>query len=79
MERMGLSSKLSYQILSYNQAVKYKNAQPDKDWLAIAIDRGYYHYQRQVRDFREFTKMTPNEFLLRESNAPERSFGHKEI
>jgi AraC-like DNA-binding protein len=78
IERMGVSPNLYSRIISFDQAVKYKNAFPEKDWLTIAVDLGYYDYQHLVNDFKEFTKMTPNEFYLQDSNAPERSFGHKE-
>ncbi len=43
--------------------MKIKNAQPDKDWLSVAIDLGYYDYQHLVRDFKEFTNPHPQRFL----------------
>jgi AraC-like DNA-binding protein len=78
VERMGVSPKMYSRIVQFDNAVKLKNAQPTKDWLSIALELGYYDYQHLVRDFREFTHLTPAAFYLLDSNAPERKFGHKE-
>ncbi len=75
MEREGVSPKLYARINRFENAMELKNARPDIDWLSIAIEMGYYDYQHLVRDFREFTKLTPNEFLIRDGRSPERSFG----
>ncbi len=75
MEREGVSPKLYTRINRFENAMKRKNARPDLDWLSVAIDLGYYDYQHLVRDFKEFTKLTPNEFLIRDGRSPERVFG----
>jgi AraC-like DNA-binding protein len=46
-----------------------------RDYLSIALELGYHDYQHMVRDFREFTSLTPNQFAQHESQAPERTFG----
>jgi len=56
----------------------------DKDTngqLAIVeyLELGYYDYQHLVRDFKEFTNLTPNGFLITEGKAPKRTFGKAEI
>ncbi|QJW89414.1 AraC family transcriptional regulator [Spirosoma taeanense] len=78
VQRMGISPKLYARIARFDQTVKLKNAQPTKDWLSIALELGYYDYQHLVRDYKEFTKLTPSKFCQRESNAPERTFGKAE-
>ena len=78
VQRMGISPKLYARIARFDQTVKLKNAQPQKDWLSIALEYGYYDYQHLVRDYKEFTKLTPTEFSQKESHAPERSFGNAE-
>jgi AraC-like DNA-binding protein len=78
VQRMGISPKLYARIARFDQTVKRKNAQPAYDWLSIALEYGYYDYQHLVRDYKEFTKLTPTEFCQRESNAPERTFGNAE-
>ncbi|MBD2755273.1 helix-turn-helix domain-containing protein [Spirosoma validum] len=78
-QRMGISPKLYARIARFDQSVKLKNAQPTKDWLSIALELGYHDYQHLVRDYKEFTHLTPTLFNQRESHAPERSFGKAEI
>jgi transcriptional regulator GlxA family with amidase domain len=77
-QRMGISPKMYARIARFDQTVKLKNAQPQKDWLSIALEYGYYDYQHLVRDYREFTQLTPTEFNQKESHAPERAFGNAE-
>ena len=79
VERVGVSPKTFDRITRFEKAVKYKNAYPQKDWLTIALELGYYDYQHLVRDFKEFTNLTPNGFLIAEGKAPERVFGVIEV
>ncbi|GAA4399115.1 hypothetical protein GCM10023187_10500 [Nibrella viscosa] len=75
VEREGISPKLYARTARFGNAIRIRNAHPDKDWLTVAVDLDYYDYQHLVRDFKEFTRMTPNEFMQQEAQAPERSFG----
>ncbi|MFN8352929.1 MAG: AraC family transcriptional regulator [Spirosomataceae bacterium] len=75
IEREGTSPKLYTRIARFEQAMKLKNAHPHKDWLTIALELGYYDYQHLVRDFKDFTSLSPNAFLMAEGKAPERVFG----
>lgn len=75
VEREGVSPKLYARIARFENAMRVKNAHPAKDWLSVAIELGYYDYQHLVRDFKEFTHLTPNAFLLQDSQSPERAFG----
>ncbi|WP_229598201.1 helix-turn-helix domain-containing protein [Runella aurantiaca] len=75
IQREGVSPKLYARIARFENAMKLKNAQPSKDWLSVAIDLGYYDYQHLVRDFKEFTNLTPNAFFLQDGHSPERAFG----
>lgn len=79
VQRMGISPKLYARIARFDQTVKLKNAHPTKDWLSIALEYGYYDYQHLVRDYKEFTKLTPTEFSQKEDKAPERAFGNAEM
>ncbi|MBD2705363.1 AraC family transcriptional regulator [Spirosoma sp. BT702] len=78
LQRTGVSPKLYARIIRFDQTIKLKNACPQKDWLTIALEMGYYDYQHMVRDFKEFTSLTPTDFILKEDRAPERSFGNAE-
>lgn len=75
LEREGISPKLYARVARFENTMRLKNANPTKDWLSIAMELGYYDYQHLVRDFKEFTNLTPNTFLQYESQAPERAFG----
>jgi AraC-like DNA-binding protein len=78
VERVGISPKLYERITRFDYAMKQKNAQPSKDWLSIALDCGYYDYQHLVKDFKDFTQLSPNVFFEQERQAPERTFGLSE-
>ena len=78
VERHGVSPKLYARISRFENAMKLRNSQPNKDWLSIALDLGYYDYQHLVRDFKEFTTLTPTAFYEAESKSPERVFGVSE-
>lgn len=78
VQRMGVSPKLYARIARFDKTVKLKNANPSKDWLGVALDLGYCDYQHLVRDYKEFTNLTPTEFNQKESSAPERAFGNAE-
>ena len=75
VERLGISPKLFDRIVRFDQAIKLRNAYPGKDWLSIALEANYYDQKHLIRDFREFTALTPTQFAQQESQAPERSFG----
>ncbi|MFD1257886.1 helix-turn-helix domain-containing protein [Mucilaginibacter terrae] len=78
MDREGISPKLYARIARFENAMKIKNGQPQKDWFAIAIDLGYYDYQHLVRDFKEFTSLTPAAYYLAADRGPEKTFGISE-
>jgi AraC-like DNA-binding protein len=79
IERTGVSPKVFSRLVRFDKAVLLKNAQPDKDWLSIALETDYYDYQHLVRDYKDFTKLTPNGFYEADTRAPERAFGVREV
>lgn len=78
-ERHGVSPKLYARIARFENAINHKHQNTQKDWLTIALELGYYDYQHLVRDFKEFTTLTPNGFLIAEGKSPERTFGALEV
>ncbi|MBT1687364.1 helix-turn-helix domain-containing protein [Dawidia soli] len=74
-ERTGVNPKTYLRIVRFTKAFNIKNAYPDRDWLQIAFDCGYFDYQHLIKDYKEFTKHTPNDFHRLESNSPERRLG----
>lgn len=78
-ERIGVSPKLFMRIARFCSAYKMKNRFPEKDWLTIALHTGYHDYQHLVKDYKDFTAMTPVAFTELEYKAPERYFGDAEV
>lgn len=74
-ERTGVNPKSYMRIIRFTNAVHMRNAFPEKDWLQIAVDCGYYDYQHLVRDYKEFTNSTPTGFHVIESKSPEARLG----
>ncbi|MEJ5963014.1 helix-turn-helix domain-containing protein [Pedobacter immunditicola] len=70
-ERTGINPKTFLRIIRFNKAINMKNQFPKKDWFSIAIDCAFYDYQHLVKDFKDFTGLTPAEFHTAEKNAPE--------
>jgi AraC-like DNA-binding protein len=73
--QIGLSPKTFQKIIRFERAIRMKNNYPNYDWLSIAIANGYYDYQHLVKDFKEFTGLTPPCFYEIEKKSPERTFG----
>lgn len=74
-ERTGVSPALLARLARFDSAFKMKNATPGKDWLSIAVQCGYHDYQHLVRDYKDFTGLTPTAFFQADNQAPERIFG----
>jgi AraC-like DNA-binding protein len=73
-EKVGVSPKMFQKIIRFDTAFRLKNNYPGLDWLSIALDCGYYDYQHLVKDFQEFTNLTPPAFYEVEKASPERKF-----
>lgn len=74
-ERIGISAKTFERIIRFDNAYRMKNLHPEYDWLFIAISCGYYDYQHMIKDFKEFSGLTPPSLYEVEANAPERCLG----
>ncbi|MEP6949801.1 MAG: helix-turn-helix domain-containing protein [Ginsengibacter sp.] len=74
-ERVGVNPKTYARIIRFTKAFNTKNAYPNWDWLRIAIECDYFDYQHLVKDYKDFTGLTPNEFHLLENNSPESRLG----
>lgn len=74
-ERVGINPKSYARIIRFNHAFNIKNRYPERDWLSIAIGCGYQDYQHLVRDYKDFTGLTPKEFHKLEDSSPERVLG----
>lgn len=77
-ERTGVNPKLFMRIIRFDNAFRQKNSFPKMEWLRIAMECDYHDYQHLVKDYKDFTQLTPNQFHLIEAKAPERKFGLNE-
>jgi AraC-like DNA-binding protein len=77
-ERMGVNPKVFDRLIRFDRAYRTKNAYPQLDWRKVAFDCGYYDYQHLVRDYKDFTGLSPNAFLGLEYQAPEQLLGMAE-
>lgn len=77
-ERTGVNPKLYERIIRFDNAFRLKNTQPKFDWLRIAVACGYHDYQHLVKEYKDFTGLSPTAFHEIENNAPERNFGLSE-
>ncbi|MGI4884583.1 MAG: helix-turn-helix domain-containing protein [Janthinobacterium lividum] len=62
-ERVGMGPKLYARIARFDQAFRLKEQQPALDWLAVAVQTGYYDYRHLLRDFKAFAGVTPPQLL----------------
>lgn len=74
-ERTGINPKLLCRIARFDKAFRLKNLYPQMDWLRIAIECEYHDYQHLVKDYKDFTGLTPVAFHEIENKSPERTFG----
>ena len=77
-ERTGVNPKLYERIIRFDKAFRLKNSQPKFDWLRIAVECGYHDYQHLVKEYKDFTGLSPTAFHEIENKAPERNFGLNE-
>lgn len=76
--RTGITPKAFSRITRFDRAFRMKNQFPQLDWLSIAIACSYYDYQHLVKDYKDFTSLTPPAFHEVEKQSPERTFGLRE-
>jgi AraC-like DNA-binding protein len=74
-ERVGVNPKTYARIIRLTRAYNLKNAYPTSDWLSIALASGCYDYRHLVRDYKDFTGLTPSEFHAMEGRTPESLLG----
>jgi AraC-like DNA-binding protein len=64
-EQIGLAPKTVARVLRFRRAIRLLEGQESVRWAEIAYDCGYYDQAHFNRDFREFTGLTPGEYLGR--------------
>lgn len=72
VKRIGLSPKFYNRIIRFNHAYYYKISHPNVYWSSIAQEFSYTDYHHLEKEFKEFTSLTPNEWIKENQAAPER-------
>jgi AraC-like DNA-binding protein len=60
---VGLTPKLFSRIQRFNRVLRSAAFSDDVDWLDIAMSFGYFDQAHLIHDFREFSGLTPTEYL----------------
>lgn len=71
-ERIGISPKLFSRLSRFNHAYQYKLANPSTSWSSIAQELCYTDYHHMEKEFKEFTKLTPEEWTKAYLTSPEK-------
>jgi len=62
-EHVGMSPKRYARLQRFRTVVAHAHAHRHVDWSSVAADCGFYDQPHLVREFREFSGMTPTEYL----------------
>lgn len=58
-ERLGMTAKMYARIARFHKAYKILEARPTIAWADLAYEVGYYDHMHFIKDFKEFSKLTP--------------------
>jgi len=72
VERIGLSPKFFSRLTRFNHAFRYKTSHYNASWSSIAQEFCYTDYHHLEKEFKEFTGLSPNDWLKQDKGAPER-------
>lgn len=59
---VGVTPKRYCRLLRFQGAVRRAHADPDLDWTEIAVGSGYFDQAHFIRDFRDFSGLTPSAY-----------------
>lgn len=58
-ERLGMPAKMYARIARFHKAYKILESRPVISWTDLTYEVGYYDQTHFIKDFKEFTKLTP--------------------
>lgn len=62
-EEVGLTPKLYCRIQRFQHVIKLAHQSEDIDWADLAAMSGYYDQSHMIRDFQEFSGLSPSAYL----------------
>jgi len=72
LERIGISPKFFSRITRFNLAYHYKMIHPGVSWSSVAQELCYTDYHHLEKECKEFTGLTPNDWIIQHQASPER-------
>lgn len=78
VERLGIGPKLYSRISRFHQAFMWKEANPQLDWLTVAVKYGYTDFQHLSKDVKEFAGVAPNTLLAESALSVDKLFSSDE-
>lgn len=76
IEEVGMSPKLYTRITRFFHALENKMLHPNKNWIVISHESGYFDQAHFIRECKEFSAQTPEE-LFRFTPPPTEHISHK--
>lgn len=62
---VGMTPKLFDRVRRFQQAMRAANGSDVVDWSELALSCGYFDQSHLIRDFKQFTGITPGDYLRR--------------
>jgi AraC-like DNA-binding protein len=69
-EKVGLGPKALHRVLRFQSVIRALDAGTTHQWSALAVRAGYYDQAHLISDFRDFTGITPGQYLAQRSPDP---------
>jgi len=67
--RVGISPKMYIRIVRFENAMKIKNAFPEKSWSDIALECDYNDSSHLLREFRQFAEFAPGTLMKNQTSG----------
>ena len=64
-EQVGLTPKAFGRVRRFQRLLETIHGVREVDWVAVALENGYYDQAHFIHDFREFSGLTPTQYLTR--------------
>jgi AraC-like DNA-binding protein len=64
-QQVGLTPKAFCRVRRFQRALQSVHGAREVDWAQIALDCGYYDQPHFIHDFREFSGLTPTQYVAR--------------
>lgn len=68
-EQVGLPPKAFMRIIRFQRAIKEIEQRGDIQWSHLALDCGYFDQAHFIRDFKQFSGFTPEDYLRRKNGV----------